>query len=157
MIRRPPRSTLFPYTTLFRSADDDRRQPHPRVHGAHDEPPPREARQGERRPGGNAEQQRDQRRAPRHLEREPENGPDRAVAPHEQPDRLSHPVEQQGHGATSSSCWPAIGTNSGRPCRSTPKVRMICWTSGDTMKSANARAPAVLTRGPFAGLTSITE
>src|SRR3712207_7867061 len=24
MIRRPPRSTLFPYTTLFRSADDDR-------------------------------------------------------------------------------------------------------------------------------------
>src|SRR5258708_21664384 len=25
MIRRPPRSTLFPYTTLFRSADDLRR------------------------------------------------------------------------------------------------------------------------------------
>src|SRR2546425_5140751 len=24
MIRRPPRSTLFPYTTLFRSADDAR-------------------------------------------------------------------------------------------------------------------------------------
>src|SRR2546426_8279239 len=24
MIRRPPRSTLFPYTTLFRSADPDR-------------------------------------------------------------------------------------------------------------------------------------
>src|SRR3712207_7493046 len=24
MIRRPPRSTLFPYTTLFRSADKDR-------------------------------------------------------------------------------------------------------------------------------------
>src|SRR2546430_10983010 len=24
MIRRPPRSTLFPYTTLFRSAQDDR-------------------------------------------------------------------------------------------------------------------------------------
>src|SRR3712207_8073458 len=23
MIRRPPRSTLFPYTTLFRSIDDD--------------------------------------------------------------------------------------------------------------------------------------
>src|SRR3712207_8853853 len=41
MIRRPPRSTLFPYTTLFRSArevrpretasaDHDRRQPHAR-------------------------------------------------------------------------------------------------------------------------------
>src|SRR2546422_7136100 len=25
MIRRPPRSTLFPYTTLFRSRDDARR------------------------------------------------------------------------------------------------------------------------------------
>src|SRR3712207_7060953 len=25
MIRRPPRSTLFPYTTLFRSRDADRR------------------------------------------------------------------------------------------------------------------------------------
>src|SRR5258707_9790226 len=27
MIRRPPRSTLFPYTTLFRSADDRAIQP----------------------------------------------------------------------------------------------------------------------------------
>src|SRR3712207_7474838 len=27
MIRRPPRSTLFPYTTLFRSAPDGLRQP----------------------------------------------------------------------------------------------------------------------------------
>src|SRR2546422_3777513 len=26
MIRRPPRSTLFPYTTLFRSRHDDKRQ-----------------------------------------------------------------------------------------------------------------------------------
>src|SRR2546430_8840803 len=31
MIRRPPRSTLFPYTTLFRSLHDDqpRKQDHP--------------------------------------------------------------------------------------------------------------------------------
>src|SRR2546427_12113291 len=28
MIRRPPRSTLFPYTTLFRSGFDGRRQRH---------------------------------------------------------------------------------------------------------------------------------
>src|ERR1039458_7778364 len=28
MIRRPPRSTLFPYTTLFRSSPDWRRQQH---------------------------------------------------------------------------------------------------------------------------------
>src|SRR3712207_7452682 len=27
MIRRPPRSTLFPYTTLFRSADAKKRRP----------------------------------------------------------------------------------------------------------------------------------
>src|SRR5438105_9263565 len=27
MIRRPPRSTLFPYTTLFRSCPADRRRP----------------------------------------------------------------------------------------------------------------------------------
>src|SRR5690349_22851410 len=27
MIRRPPRSTLFPYTTLFRSRGERRRQP----------------------------------------------------------------------------------------------------------------------------------
>src|SRR2546422_4084820 len=44
MIRRPPRSTLFPYTTLFRSSGDARRErvrggrggvfPH-RAHGRH--------------------------------------------------------------------------------------------------------------------------
>src|SRR2546430_12511707 len=34
MIRRPPRSTLFPYTTLFRSRDQDRRaRATDRVHG----------------------------------------------------------------------------------------------------------------------------
>src|SRR2546430_10636883 len=43
MIRRPPRSTLFPYTTLFRSPVrgrghlDDRRRADPRPDG---EPPP---------------------------------------------------------------------------------------------------------------------
>src|SRR2546426_9240689 len=34
MIRRPPRSTLFPYTTLFRSELDPREQPTP-PHVAH--------------------------------------------------------------------------------------------------------------------------
>src|SRR3712207_8283001 len=29
MIRRPPRSTLFPYTTLFRSHGEDLQQPRP--------------------------------------------------------------------------------------------------------------------------------
>src|SRR5260370_10957106 len=34
MIRRPPRSTLFPYTTLFRSQSAERRQGPPRAHTA---------------------------------------------------------------------------------------------------------------------------
>src|SRR3989440_6927666 len=36
MIRRPPRSTLFPYTTLFRSPDNRARRPHAasRTHSA---------------------------------------------------------------------------------------------------------------------------
>src|SRR5437868_9230291 len=33
MLRRPPRSTLFPYTTLFRSAALPRRLPRPRRQG----------------------------------------------------------------------------------------------------------------------------
>src|SRR3712207_7433919 len=35
MIRRPPRSTLFPYTTLFRSGDKDRsdEEASPGLHG----------------------------------------------------------------------------------------------------------------------------
>src|SRR3712207_8037407 len=41
MIRRPPRSTLFPYTTLFRSRRGGRRRP-----------ARRRARAGARRPGG---------------------------------------------------------------------------------------------------------
>src|SRR3712207_7074831 len=31
MIRRPPRSTLFPYTTLFRSGSSAKREPRPRL------------------------------------------------------------------------------------------------------------------------------
>src|SRR5690349_22743123 len=33
MIRRPPRSTLFPYTTLFRSGDGVHPDPRPQLHG----------------------------------------------------------------------------------------------------------------------------
>src|SRR3712207_7494911 len=36
MIRRPPRSTLFPYTTLFRSALGGSQGPLPRLDGADD-------------------------------------------------------------------------------------------------------------------------
>src|SRR2546430_7344937 len=40
MIRRPPRSTLFPYTTLFRSTDvhDQAVDPAERAHGLRDHP-----------------------------------------------------------------------------------------------------------------------
>src|SRR5256885_11752837 len=49
MIRRPPRSTLFPYTTLFRSptASCPRRLIRPRSNAALH--PPRERRQGDRK------------------------------------------------------------------------------------------------------------
>src|SRR5438445_9003878 len=48
MIRRPPRSTLFPYTTLFRSLGPSRhREPHP---GGLDRGPVRDAGRGD--PGG---------------------------------------------------------------------------------------------------------
>src|SRR5690242_21124826 len=36
MIRRPPRSTLFPYTTLFRSRNPDRRDLGDRLRGGQD-------------------------------------------------------------------------------------------------------------------------
>src|SRR3712207_8056713 len=39
MIRRPPRSTLFPYTTLFRSADDWRPGGNYKREGLHRRPP----------------------------------------------------------------------------------------------------------------------
>src|SRR3712207_7260025 len=63
MIRRPPRSTLFPYTTLFRSG----RGPRPAAHR------PRGGRAGEadraRRPPGEEEDGRGQP-APRRLHRQ---------------------------------------------------------------------------------------
>src|SRR3712207_7554921 len=42
MIRRPPRSTLFPYTTLFRSRHEHRRLPG-QAEGRRPEPPRRRA------------------------------------------------------------------------------------------------------------------
>src|SRR5688572_31359800 len=45
MIRRPPRSTLFPYTTLFRSGADE--APLHEAHGRHLQEEPRPRRQAE--------------------------------------------------------------------------------------------------------------
>src|SRR3712207_9370114 len=36
MIRRPPRSTLFPYTTLFRSMDEEEAKEQARLHYGHE-------------------------------------------------------------------------------------------------------------------------
>src|SRR3712207_8855183 len=44
MIRRPPRSTLFPYTTLFRSAGLPARHGHPRAGGDRPASPPQPRR-----------------------------------------------------------------------------------------------------------------
>src|SRR2546429_6083327 len=57
MIRRPPRSTLFPYTTLFRSVVPD----HPRRHGERAEslgnlPQEHQHHQAEKRPNTSAKQ-----------------------------------------------------------------------------------------------------
>src|SRR5256885_10742001 len=41
MIRRPPRSTLFPYTTLFRSGPDGELEPPPRRLDREEVPGPR--------------------------------------------------------------------------------------------------------------------
>src|SRR5256885_6600288 len=41
MIRRPPRSTLFPYTTLFRSRPDEDREEHHQQDEPDDRPWPR--------------------------------------------------------------------------------------------------------------------
>src|SRR3712207_7925838 len=61
MIRRPPRSTLFPYTTLFRSKEDDTWnsgqcegsgvRPGRRLPLADTHPPERRQQRGEQRPG----------------------------------------------------------------------------------------------------------
>src|SRR5687768_18181829 len=58
MIRRPPRSTLFPYTTLFRSRDgrrrDARRRPSRAVGGAAACRSPRGGEHGSRRDASRA-------------------------------------------------------------------------------------------------------
>src|SRR5260370_40932782 len=68
MIRRPPRSTLFPYTTLFRSGPPGSRarQDEPLAHGDRRPGPDRDhAAHGRQRPGSvaGAEKRRERRQA----------------------------------------------------------------------------------------------
>src|SRR4029077_7581205 len=81
--------------------DRDGRQPHPGVHGAHDEAAAGKAGEREPRAGGNAERQRDQRRAPRDLERKPEDLPNLAVGAGDEPDRLPEAARHEVHRSTS--------------------------------------------------------
>src|SRR5262249_14894396 len=87
---------------------------------------------------------------------------DRAILSRSRKDgqqRGGHNTRQPLHGftPTRSSLIPAIGTKRGWPYLSTPYVSMTFWVAGATMKSANALPPALFTRGPLAGFTSITE
>src|SRR5258707_8748427 len=68
MIRRPPRSTLFPYTTLFRSSARGRRRrardrgtPRPPVAPVAEAPPPRE------RPVARSEEHTSELQSPQYL------------------------------------------------------------------------------------------
>src|SRR2546428_9563651 len=74
MIRRPPRSTLFPYTTLFRSrpgpARDPARAVHARGHRDRDRPLEKGARHGyQRAPGVGGEVPHPELRAGSDLDR----------------------------------------------------------------------------------------
>src|SRR5947208_8598452 len=71
MIRRPPRSTLFPYTTLFRSPGwSVRRAGRPRAGGPSVAPhPPSGVEYGRRRPppAGRSEEHTSELQSPDHL------------------------------------------------------------------------------------------
>src|SRR5256885_3680244 len=64
MIRRPPRSTLFPYTTLFRSVDDDLALPHRRTAG-HDDAGEQQCRNHPSREHGTLQSQAADRKSTR--------------------------------------------------------------------------------------------
>src|SRR3712207_7334455 len=67
MIRRPPRSTLFPYTTLFRSVGDEALDRELQVASLLDRALRHYARASRLRP--DEERDRVQRRIPRHADR----------------------------------------------------------------------------------------
>src|SRR5581483_5541253 len=123
----------------------------------------REAGEADQGPDRDAQHERDGGGGPRDLQRERRDREDLPVTGQEEPERLPDALPDQLHrrrpgpyGVAAGSGWPASGTKRGSPYRSTPKVRMIAWVSGATMKSAKARPPAALTRGWRAGLTSMT-
>ena len=165
-------------------AHDDRREAHPRVDQAHDELPARETGQGHDRPDGDPDEEADQRRRPRHLQRQERDPQDLRVQREDEIKGLFDAFQNQIHrlhrlfcsigrcgGADSPpqrpfslsysndysySGLPASGKKSGPPYFSTPKVLMIPWVSAETMKSEKAFAPSAFTFGHLAGFTWIT-
>src|SRR3989475_5166961 len=104
MIRRPPRSTLFPYTTLFRSR-------HRRDELRHE---PARARVPRVLPGGLARSLRDLARAARSLPGDDPRAAPRQAAPGRPPlpllDRerlLEHGGESGGSGRDVAGLWEA--------------------------------------------------
>src|SRR3989449_4898941 len=79
MIRRPPRSTLFPYTTLFRSERHRKHEP---------EPEPRQREQGD---GGDGERRVDA------WARAGLPGPDREAEQIAEDERRAHERHRRGH------------------------------------------------------------
>src|SRR5690348_17377041 len=67
MIRRPPRSTLFPYTTLFRSVGDPHRVPRPPAVEEGPGPHPGEALRVERGDVVRSEEHTSELQSPVHL------------------------------------------------------------------------------------------
>src|SRR6185369_6411306 len=131
--------------------------PHPGVDDADDQPPAREAGQGQQRPGRDAQDQADQGGQSRNLERQKGDGEHFRVKGENQGNGLGYPFEDQIHQSPSDSgFFPASGKKSGLPNLSTPNPAMSSWAFFDTMKSAKALAPAVFTLGHLAGFTSIT-
>src|SRR5712691_3676113 len=139
-------------------ADNDGRQPHAGVDEADREAAAREAGERQQRAERNADGEGNERRRRRDGEGQPCDTPHFGVSGEQEPERLGRALDEELHGYwKSAAVLSAMGTKSGWPNLSTPKVLITACVSGATMKSAKALPPATLTRGPLAGLISMTE
>src|SRR3989442_11231812 len=134
MIRRPPRSTLFPYTTLFRSehgygdravdggAAEERRCRHvdlARARHVEDAPPARalpDQRRGEEREGAGEHDQVEPGQ-PRGVEPAPERGEEQHAHEHEPQRRpaVDHRLASNGGGSVTDSPRPAAAARTAAP------------------------------------------
>src|SRR3989449_509553 len=152
MIRRPPRSTLFPYTTLFRSARDQGRREgdHQARHGRRDGDGARDPTRGvggvraRARAAGRLVARARARRAPR---RDPRGASDHRVAGH-------RPAPRPETGPRASGTSPALpclteqtpnpAGQEERPMRTRPIALMLLVAL--TATDALAATPRTVTR-----------